>query len=240
MKYVHSSNVLHRDLKPCNILVNGNCDLQICDFGCARVLNENNIDEVDFTSEYVTTRWYRAPEVLLSSSQYGKEIDMWSLGCIFAELILRQPIFQGKSTLNQLSVINEIIGSPTDNDLLYIDNDNARKFMNSLQKFPSVNWKKLLNGASTLEIDLIMKMLKWNPKNRITANEAVNHPFFIQIHDHLDERIAYPMENFDFERKNISFRKMRKYIWNEIQQLHGEPMIKHRKSKSELSQNSSS
>lgn len=100
--------------------------------------------------------------------------------------------------------------------------------------------EETLNGASNLEIDLIMKMLKWNPKNRITAEEAVNHPFLIQIHDHLDEQIAYPMENFDFERKDISFRKMRKYLWNEIQQMHDEPMIKHRESKSELSQDSSS
>ena len=125
MKYIHSANILHRDLKPSNILVNANCDLKICDFGLARVQNgssnsslltqgNGDANEQDFMSEYVTTRWYRAPEVLLTSGQYGPELDIWSIGCIFAELVLRKPLFPGKSTLNQLSVINEKIGSPTD------------------------------------------------------------------------------------------------------------------------------
>lgn len=242
MKYIHSANILHRDLKPSNILVNANCDLKICDFGLARIQNGNNNsslltqgngenNEQDFMSEYVTTRWYRAPEVLLTSGQYGPELDIWSIGCIFAELILRKPLFPGKSTLNQLSVINEKIGSPTDHDLRNISNVKARKYMKSLPQRPMVNWNELLRGGSNLEIDLIKKMLTWDPTQRITAEEAIEHPFFKQLHDPMDEPITYPMETYEFERSDISLHEMRKNLWNEIQRFHGEPTISSRKSK---------
>jgi mitogen-activated protein kinase 1/3 len=93
--YIHSANVIHRDLKPSNILVNKNCDLKICDLGLARgfqIEDENK-------TEYVVTRWYRAPEVILQASEYTKAIDVWSVGCIFAELIGRTPLFPGKDYL---------------------------------------------------------------------------------------------------------------------------------------------
>eukprot|EP00968_Pinguiococcus_pyrenoidosus_P012718 scaffold1130_cov195-Pinguiococcus_pyrenoidosus.AAC.79 len=93
LKYLHSANVIHRDLKPSNILVNSNCDLKLCDFGLARGLNPEDA-ESDLT-EYVVTRWYRAPEVMLATQEYSCAIDVWSVGCIFAELLQRQPMFQG-------------------------------------------------------------------------------------------------------------------------------------------------
>lgn len=242
MKYIHSANILHRDLKPSNILVNANCDLKICDFGLARIQNGYNnsslltqgsgeANEQDFMSEYVTTRWYRAPEVLLTSGQYGPELDIWSLGCIFAELILRKPLFPGKSTLNQLSVINEKIGSPTDHDLRNITNVKARKYMKSLPQRPMVNWNELLRGASNSEIDLIKRMLTWDPTRRITAEEAIEHPFFKQLHDPMDEPITFPMETYEFERSDVTMHDMRKYLWNEIQRFHGEPTISIKRTK---------
>ena len=91
MKYVHSANVLHRDLKPSNILVNANCDLALCDFGLARGVS-SEID-VELT-EYVVTRWYRAPELLCDNVSYGKAVDVWSIGCIFAEILCRKPLLQ--------------------------------------------------------------------------------------------------------------------------------------------------
>ena len=93
IKYIHSLDVVHRDLKPSNLLLNGNCDLKICDFGLARALG--NADQSSFLTEYVATRWYRAPEVLLSWCRYTKALDMWSVGCIVAELLGRRPIFPG-------------------------------------------------------------------------------------------------------------------------------------------------
>lgn len=89
--YIHSANVIHRDLKPNNILLNKNCDLKICDFGLARGFE----NEDEFKTEYVVTRWYRAPEVILNASAYTKALDIWSIGCIFAELLGRTPLFPG-------------------------------------------------------------------------------------------------------------------------------------------------
>lgn len=103
LKYVHSANVLHRDLKPSNLLMNANCDLKIGDFGLARTTSET-----DFMTEYVVTRWYRAPELLLSCSEYTSAIDVWSVGCIFGEIMTREPLFPGKDYVHQLRLITEV------------------------------------------------------------------------------------------------------------------------------------
>lgn len=104
LKYIHSANVLHRDLKPSNLLLNANCDLKICDFGLARTTSET-----DFMTEYVVTRWYRAPELLLNCSEYTAAIDVWSVGCILMEIIRREPLFPGKDYVQQLALITEVL-----------------------------------------------------------------------------------------------------------------------------------
>ncbi|OHT07270.1 Mitogen-activated protein kinase MMK1 [Tritrichomonas foetus] len=211
LKYVHSANILHRDLKPSNLLVNSNCDLKICDFGLARIQ-----DEHEFLSEYVTTRWYRAPEVLLGIGKYGPAMDMWSVGCIFYELIMRKPLFPGRSCLNQLSVIVEKIGSPTNEDLASITSFKARKYMKSIPHRPMVNWEKLISSATKYEIDLIQKMLTWDPTKRILADEAIEHPYFKNLHDPFDEPVTYPMDDFNFENNSVTMRQMKQYIWDEV------------------------
>lgn len=104
LKYIHSANVLHRDLKPSNLLLNANCDLKICDFGLARTTSET-----DFMTEYVVTRWYRAPELLLNCSEYTAAIDIWSVGCIFMEIMQRDTLFPGKDYVQQLTMITEVL-----------------------------------------------------------------------------------------------------------------------------------
>lgn len=104
LKYVNSANVLHQDLKPSNLLLDANCDLKICDFGLARTTSE-----MDFMTEYVVTRWYRAPELLLNCSEYTAAIDIWSVGCIFLEIIRREPLFSGKDYVQQLMLITEVL-----------------------------------------------------------------------------------------------------------------------------------
>lgn len=105
---MHSANVLHRDLKPSNLLLNANCDLKICDFGLARTTSET-----DFMTEYVVTRWYRAPELLLNCSEYTAAIDIWSVGCILMEIIKREPLFPGKDYIQQLVLITQVLGLPS-------------------------------------------------------------------------------------------------------------------------------
>jgi mitogen-activated protein kinase 1/3 len=121
LKYIHSANVIHRDLKPSNLLVNANCDLAICDFGLARGISafESRL------TEYVVTRWYRAPELLLENRKYGKEVDIWSCGCILAEILGRKPLFRGRDYLEQLLLIIEKLGSPSQEDLAFIDKPRA-------------------------------------------------------------------------------------------------------------------
>mmetsp|Transcript_26306 Transcript_26306/g.25926 ORF Transcript_26306/g.25926 Transcript_26306/m.25926 type:complete len:172 (+) Transcript_26306:336-851(+) len=128
--YMHSANVIHRDLKPSNLLVNKNCDLKICDLGLARGYDR----ETENLTEYVVTRWYRAPEVILNSSMYTKQIDVWSCGCVFAELIGRAPLFPGDDYLDQVQRVIGVLGTPTADDMHFIGNPAARRFISKLPK----------------------------------------------------------------------------------------------------------
>ena len=119
LKYVHSAGVVHRDLKPSNILVNENCDLKICDFGLARIQDPQ-------MTGYVSTRYYRAPEIMLTWQKYDVEVDIWSAGCIFAEMLEGKPLFPGKDHVNQFSIITELLGTPPDDVIQTICSENVR------------------------------------------------------------------------------------------------------------------
>lgn len=220
LKYIHSANILHRDLKPGNLLLNANCDLKIADFGLARVTDPDEGSE--FLSEYVATRWYRSPEVLLNYDTYGPPLDVWSVGCILAELIRRKPLFPGQSTMNQLALIVETIGSPTDDDLVDCTNPKARHFMSSLPYKDPINFIDLFPGADPEEVDLISKMLTWDPRKRISIEEAIEHPFLAQLHDPLDEPITYALEDFEFEREDITMQELKYCMWEELLKYHPE------------------
>lgn len=110
MHYIHTAELIHRDIKPSNILINEDCLAKICDFGLVRSLEGEG--DINMT-EYIATRWYRAPEILLSSKQYSKAADVWSFGCLLGELMRGKPMFPGSSTLNQIERIVNWTGPPT-------------------------------------------------------------------------------------------------------------------------------
>jgi serine/threonine protein kinase len=119
LKYLHETGIVHRDLKPRNILVNGNCLLKLADFGLARIYDGSNSSKIIAMTEYITTRWYRAPEILVGWSNYGAAIDLWAAGCIIGELIGRSPMFPGSDSLKQIQLIVQCLGKP---DNAFIEN----------------------------------------------------------------------------------------------------------------------
>ncbi|OWM68858.1 mitogen-activated protein kinase homolog NTF6 [Punica granatum] len=210
LKYVHSANVLHRDLKPSNLLLNANCDLKICDFGLARTTSET-----DFMTEYVVTRWYRAPELLLNCSEYTAAIDIWSVGCILMEIITREPLFPGKDYAQQLALITELLGSPGDSDLGFLRSENARKYVKQLPQVPKQSFSKKFPEASPLAIDLAERMLVFDPRERITVDEALNHPYLLSLHEINEEPTCPSPFVFDFEQASLDEEDVKELIWLE-------------------------
>jgi serine/threonine protein kinase len=222
VKMVHSANVLHRDLKPSNLLVNSDCLLKICDFGLSRVAAPTTEEGgTGMMTEYVATRWYRAPEVILSWNHYSKAIDMWSIGCIFAELLARRPLFRGGDYIHQVRCILDIIGSPSEEDLASIQNDDARRFVYSLGYKPKVPLRQLFPQVPPDALDLLDRMLIFHPAKRISVEDALAHPYFASLHDPNDEPTCAAF-NFDFENYDLSRDVYRDLIWQEILNFHPE------------------
>ncbi|KAH9523680.1 Mitogen-activated protein kinase 15 [Bulinus truncatus] len=188
IKYLHSGNVIHRDMKPSNILLDSECVVKLCDFGLARSLTQISMDETGDPNltEYVATRWYRAPEILLASHRYTKGVDMWSLGCILGEMLLGKPLFPGSSTINQIERIMNSIPTPSRADI-----DSLKTFYGSsvLEKATATagrnkrGFEELIPDAPPDGLDLMKKLLHFNPDKRITADEALRHPFVQKFHN---------------------------------------------------------
>lgn len=219
LKAMHSANVLHRDLKPSNLLLNSNCDLKICDFGLARSAASSD-DNFGFMTEYVATRWYRAPEIMLTFQEYTKAIDVWSVGCILAEMITAKPLFPGKDYHHQLTLILDVLGTPTMEDYYSVKSRRAREYIRSLPFTKRRSFHALFEGANPLAIDLLEKLLTFNPAKRITVEEALEHPYLKPYHDPDDEPTApsIPEEFFDFDRKKeeLSVEELKRLIYEEI------------------------
>uniref|UniRef100_A0A8C0ES25 Mitogen-activated protein kinase 15 n=1 Tax=Bubo bubo TaxID=30461 RepID=A0A8C0ES25_BUBBB len=183
-KFIHSGNVIHRDQKPSNILLDADCFVKLCDFGLARSLCQMNEDQGNpALTEYVATRWYRAPEILLSSQSYTKGVDMWSIGCILGELLLGKPLFPGTSTVNQMEQILRVIPAPSPEDILAVQSDYRASVINHMSSRQRVTFEEILPSSTPLPaLDLLKKLLVFNPNKRLTAEEALQHPYVKRFH----------------------------------------------------------
>ena len=177
--YCHSKKIIHRDLKPQNILTEKNGEIvKVADFGLARAFS---IPIRPYTKE-VLTLWYRAPELLLGINEYSTPVDIWSIGCIFAELILKQPLFKGEYEIEQLFKIFHVLGTP--NKEIWPDVETLPNYSPNFPKFKPIKFEDYFIGLDKNGIDLLKQMLVYDPNQRITAKQALMHvsSFFIYFY----------------------------------------------------------
>ncbi|XP_074640952.1 uncharacterized protein LOC141898768 [Tubulanus polymorphus] len=218
LKYIHSASVIHRDLKPSNLLVNENCDLKIGDFGMARGAVNSQDECMMSMTQYVATRWYRAPELIMSFVDYTTAVDVWSVGCIFAEMINRKTLFPGRNGILQLQLIISTLGTPSEEVMEQSRSDIVKGIIQSMGEKTAVPLETILPSASKKMIDLLSKMLILDPRKRITVDEALRHPFLSKYHDPDDEPTCAPFD-FSFENKPMDMIQLRQFIFKEILDL---------------------
>ncbi|XP_076800979.1 uncharacterized protein LOC143445628 [Clavelina lepadiformis] len=219
LKYIHSANVIHRDLKPSNLLVNENCELKIGDFGMAKGVSRKPEDHKMFMTEYVATRWYRAPELMLSIGEYSQSIDMWSVGCIFAEMIGRKQIFPGRHYVHQLHLVISILGSPAQDLVKNIKSDRVRNYVQSLPRKDPVQLKTLYPKATERMLELLYSFLQFDPDKRPTAEHSLSHSFFGGYHDNDDEPICHVPFDFRFE-DSVTKDEVRNQVKETVERYH--------------------
>ncbi|KAK9833060.1 hypothetical protein WJX74_006151 [Apatococcus lobatus] len=185
LKYMHTAQLLHRDIKPSNVLLNSECLVKLADFGLARSIAQ--LHTADGTNpvltDYVATRWYRAPEILLGSSKYTYGVDMWSSGCILGELLSGKPIFPGNSTINQLDRIVTVTGRPSRADIEATGSTFASTMWEGMRDDKPADLAALFPHASPEALDLLKGLLQINPHKRLSAAQALQHPYVAQFHD---------------------------------------------------------
>ncbi|XP_015901016.3 mitogen-activated protein kinase 9 [Ziziphus jujuba] len=222
LKYIHTANVFHRDLKPKNILANADCKLKICDFGLARV-SFNDAPSAIFWTDYVATRWYRAPELCGSFfSKYTPAIDIWSIGCIFAEMLTGKPLFPGKNVVHQLDLMTDLLGTPPSESIARIRNEKARRYLSSMRKKQPVPFAQKFPNADPLALRLLERLLAFDPKDRPTAEEALSDPYFNGLANVDREPSTQPISKleFEFERRKLTKDDVRELIYREILEYH--------------------
>jgi len=245
LKYLHSAGLLHRDMKPSNLLLNSDCEVKVCDFGLARIIDEeeegtNPSQQV--LTDYVATRWYRAPEILLGSNYYTFGVDMWAVGCILGEMALGNPMFPGTSTMDQLSQILRITGYPSEGQIASIHSPFATTMLSNCRRDAR---RPILKIYPTLDLDaahLLDRLMQFNPSKRLTTAETLKHPYLEEFHDPLNEPDAKRPITIKFDdNKQLSVEAYRDELYRMILQKKRESKKKrqHRKMKRSRSEASS-
>eukprot|EP01113_Clastostelium_recurvatum_P018313 TRINITY_DN215_c0_g1_i1.p1 TRINITY_DN215_c0_g1~~TRINITY_DN215_c0_g1_i1.p1 ORF type:complete len:297 (+),score=80.47 TRINITY_DN215_c0_g1_i1:101-991(+) len=181
--FCHDHRVLHRDLKPQNLLINRRGELKLADFGLARAFGI----PVRSYSHEVVTLWYRAPDVLMGSRKYSTPIDIWSAGCIFAEMVTGRPLFPGSGTSDQLIRIFKIMGTPTEETWPSLSE--MPEYKPDFPVYPAQNLANIVHGLDDKGMNLLQRMLQYDPNQRISAQAAMKHPYF----DGIEAQMGMPL-----------------------------------------------
>jgi len=274
LKYIHSAGIYHRDLKPANCLVDQDCSVKICDFGLSRAVAQpeaKHLGSLPATppgsddeeakkperpalarnlTKHVVTRWYRAPELILLQENYTEAIDMWSVGCIYAELLgmlegcemsQRGPLFPGSSCFplspdhahktdykfhtkggrEQLNVIFNLIGTPSEEMVGELLHKDTVTYIKCFKDREGEGMKSRFPWVEQESLDILEKMLKFNPKDRVKVTEALEHSIFAEIREPETETTAPEIITLDFEKEdNLDEELLRKYYMKEIARYH--------------------
>ncbi|KAI5054946.1 hypothetical protein GOP47_0030091 [Adiantum capillus-veneris] len=229
LKFIHSANIFHRDLKPKNVLANSDCKLKLCDFGLARVTLTGSSSAI-FWTDYVATRWYRAPELCGSFyAKYTTAMDIWSIGCIFAELLTGKPLFPGKNVVHQLDLITDLLGTPSTEFISGIRNDKAKRYLSNMRRKQPARFREKFPSVDPSALRILQRLLAFDAKDRPTAEEALSDPYFEGLAKVEREPSSPPASktDFDFERKKLSKDDVRGLIYREILEYHPEMLKQH-------------
>lgn len=217
LKYLHSAGIVHRDLKPTNLCLTADTDLTILDLGLARAVT------TDIMTEYIVTRYYRAPELVCWSAPYQPVSDMWSVGCILAELFRKgEPLFPGKESHHQFKLITDICGSPDEAFLEKVErlgSRDTRQFLErDMTRQPRQNFRLLFPNAPEEGVDFLERILVLDPERRMSVQEALEHRYLCEHHDAEDEpEVAEPIPIHDESPSKDDVLGWRHKLWTEIQ-----------------------
>lgn len=212
LNYLHSAKIMHRDLKPSNLLVNADCALAICDYGLAR---DQQVDTTPDLTQYVVTRWYRPPEVLgMGSNQYTNAVDVWSLGLIFAELMVGRALLPGGDYIGQLTMIVSFLGTPGLEDMEYLSLE-AQNFLLSMPPQPPRPFRELFPMAPPEACDLLSKVLVFHPAKRLTAKQVIEHSYFEKFRD-LSQETTAPKPFVGSDSRVCTIQDLRDELWRLI------------------------
>lgn len=215
LKYIHSANVLHRDLKPMNLLINvEDLILKIADFGLARVMDSDYCHK-GFLTDNIGTCWYRSPELIISPRDYTKAIDMWSVGCILGELLSGKVLFPGAHEMDQIGQILDGLYL-SDNEWNKVTQILPQNFVLKLSRVPKKPLKDRFTHIDRDALDLLEKLLVFDPSLRLTAEEALAHPYLQQFSCVEDEPIVLQPFHIEYEVDDLSPKVARKLISNEM------------------------
>jgi len=219
LKYIHSANVIHRDLKPGNLAINVECDLTVLDFGLARNISANN-----HLTAYVMTRWYRSPEVIYwNIGSYSSKVDVWSVGCILAELLIGEPLFPGEDAPAQYRLITQLCGSPDEAMMAKIESKNQasmRLVIESMGIHPRKNFQEHFGAYGDDVADFLDRILVLDPDRRMSVEDAISHPYLSEYSMPSDEPVSESpllIDETGGDENVTDIAVWKERIWNEIQ-----------------------